>query len=117
MLLSSLPSWQRIFGFAVVLLLAALLRTLINVADVESSWRDVEFRWLAQHAPLPVEDNLVIVGIDDADMREFEVPVAILHRQIGTFLEAVASAKPRAIGVDVLLPSHSFDCKTWLAKL
>ncbi len=109
MLLSSLPSWQRIFGFAVVLLLAALLRTLINVADVESSWRDVEFRWLAQHAPLPVEDNLVIVGIDDADMRVFEVPVAILHRQIGTFLEAVASAKPRVIGVDVLLPSHSFD--------
>ena len=105
----SLSSGQQVLGYFIVLLLAGLSLAAPGFIHLESQWRDMGFRWLAQHAPIPVEDDLVIVGIDDADLASFEVPMATIHRQLGSFFEAMAASGPRVVGVDVLLPANSFD--------
>jgi class 3 adenylate cyclase/CHASE2 domain-containing sensor protein len=104
------PSGRKLLaGFALACLAAALLR-LTPVPDmVELNWLDVQFRLLRQHAPIPAADDIAIVGLDDATLREFNVPLTAMHVELGRFLEALAEARPRAVGLDVTLPPTSYD--------
>ncbi len=104
-----LTRMQSLLGYFVVLVFAALFLILPFAQQWEARWRDLEFSWLASNFPVPAANDIVVVGIDDEDLRTFGVPVAMLHRELGAFLETMALAKPRAIGLDVLLPSASFD--------
>ncbi len=70
---------------------------------------DAKFAVLARHAPLPRADDIAIVGIDDASLAAVPEPIALYHRALGRALTALAAAKPRAVGLDVVLPERSFD--------
>ena len=109
MAIHTLDAKQSWLGYLFVVLVSSLLLLAPLTRQWESGWRDLGFQWLAAHAPLAVPQDVVIVGIDDDDLRSFGVPVAMLHRELGAFLEAMALAKPRAVGLDILLPSTSFD--------
>jgi adenylate cyclase len=75
----------------------------------EWRWLDWQMSFLARQAHALPADPVVVVGIDDASLARFGIPLATLHRQIGGFLEAMALARPRAVGVDVVLPQASYD--------
>jgi adenylate cyclase len=53
--------------------------------------------------------DVVIVGIDDESLDALGVPMALMHSTLGRALEAIASARPRSIGLDLALPQRSFD--------
>ena len=100
---------QLRIGFALVL--AALLAVQFTPPArlLELAWVDLQFRLLRQFAPLPATQEVVVVGIDDASVREMRQPLAIMHAELGRFLEAMAMAGPRAVGFDVTLPQTSYD--------
>ena len=76
---------------------------------LELAWVDLQFRLLRHFAPLPATQEVVVVGIDDATVRGMNLPLATMHAELGRFLEAMALAKPRAVGLDVTLPQTSYD--------
>jgi adenylate cyclase len=70
---------------------------------------DKQFQWLSGVPIESASDDVGVVGLDEASLQEFAVPVAILHRQIGVFFESMVTAKARAVAIDVVLPGFSYD--------
>jgi adenylate cyclase len=79
------------------------------LADVERLAFDLQMRALREMKPRPLADDVVLIGIDDATEDAFPEPIALWHRHLAAAYHALARAKPRAVGVDVVLPEHSFD--------
>lgn len=100
---------QLRIGFALVLLVLLAAHFSAPARLLELNWLDLQFRLLRQIAPLPVSREVVVVGIDDATVREMNLPLATMHAELGRFLEAMATAKPRAVGLDVTFPQTSYD--------
>lgn len=53
--------------------------------------------------------EIAIVGIDEESTRRISEPLALYHRPLGQFLEAMAEARPAAVGLDIVLPERSWD--------
>ena len=70
---------------------------------------DQSFGVLRAAGPKSAPDDIVIVGLDEATERSIGEPLALWHAPLGEALTKIASAKPRAIGLDVTLPERSFD--------
>jgi class 3 adenylate cyclase len=70
---------------------------------------DAEFAFLARHAPLPADDGIVVVGLDEAALAATPAPIALAHRTLAKTLAALAEARPRAVGLDIILPDRSYD--------
>lgn len=112
--LRSSPRLKGAFLYAVVagLALAAALLPDPNEAALAGAERfafDQQMRLLRAHHPRPVEPDIVLIGIDDETERRYPEPVALWHRHFAPVLHALAKARPRAVGVDVVLPERSFD--------
>ncbi len=100
---------QLRIGFALALFVLLAVHFSPPARLLELNWLDLQFRLLRQAAPLPVTQDVAVVGIDDATMREMNLPLSTLHAELGRFLEAMAMARPRAVGLDVTLPQTSYD--------
>jgi CHASE2 domain-containing sensor protein len=59
--------------------------------------------------PKPVPDDIVIVGIDDATRRAVSEPPGLWHVPLAELLKRIASAKPRALALDIVLPERSME--------
>lgn len=70
---------------------------------------DIEIGLLHKLGPRPAPDDIIIVGVDDADLREIPEPLGLWHEPLGHVLAMIAAAKPRAIGLDVMLPERSYE--------
>ena len=112
--LRSSPPLKGVFLLLVVAALAALSALLPNpqespLADAERFAFDQQMRLLRKIHPRPLADDIVLIGIDDASEARFTEPVALWHRHFAQLLHGLAKAKPRAVGVDIVLPERSFD--------
>ena len=97
-------------GFLSVVAVLILVFSTGLTSRLELHWLDRQLDFLAErNFAAGADGNVVVVGIDDASLRSFAVPVATMHRQIGQFFEAMALARPRAVGVDMVLPEASYD--------
>jgi adenylate cyclase len=101
--------WINAAGFALPWLLAMACFVAPSFQLLESQWRDQQFRLLSTDLPILDNEPVAIVGIDDEDMVQFGVPSTLLHRELGAFMEAMALAHPKVVGLDMLLPAVSFD--------
>jgi class 3 adenylate cyclase/CHASE2 domain-containing sensor protein len=70
---------------------------------------DAQFRWLHANQPVPVANDVVIVGIDEQTTRELFEPIALWHPHLGKFFGAMAQARPAVVGLDVVFPDRSYD--------
>jgi adenylate cyclase len=96
-------------GLAVALVLSGLIMAITSAGLLEARWRDRAFGWLAQHAPVPAKAEVVVVGLHTEDLDAFQVPIALMHRQIAAFLQGLVIGGARAAGLDFTLPERSFD--------
>src|SRR5436190_20062134 len=114
--------WERLReprakGIFLLVLVAALVLLAANLpnpqesplADAERFAFDMQMRLLRAIHPRPIASDIVLVGIDEDTEAEFTEPVALWHHHFAQLLHALARAKPRAVGVDIVLPERSFD--------
>lgn len=104
-----LARYSLAVGWTVLVALFAVVLRMGGLDRLELSALDQQFQWLSTLPQEPIDDDVVVVGLDEAGLQEFAVPVAILHRQVGGFFEAMALARAHAVAIDVVLPSFSYD--------
>jgi class 3 adenylate cyclase len=96
-------------GFAVCLLVSISL-TFSQMGDrLSRKLLDKQFSFLRTNYPQPINNDVVIVGIDEATFKSFKEPYELWHPHLGKFLQAMGRAKPSVLGVDVALPERSYD--------
>ena len=76
---------------------------------LELSFLDQQYKCLSMISRSSAVNDVVVVGLDEDSLKEFGVPIAILHRQIGGFFESMSIAGARAVAIDVVLPSFTYD--------
>ena len=108
------PPLKGLFLLLVVVAIAAPLALLPNpreaaLADAERFAFDQQMRLLRTIHPRPLPNDVVLIGIDEDTEARFTEPVALWHRHFADVLHALAKAKPRSVGVDVVLPERTFD--------
>lgn len=113
------PSWARgLFAASAGVLAGVLLaRATTLVARFDCVAFDGQARilralhqtYVGREPGRDVESRIAVIGIDADSLRSLGVPLAMLHEALGEALEAVAAGHPRAIGLDLSLPEHSFD--------
>ncbi len=97
-------------GGALIFLLLALSSSLTPwLGGWQAHLTDAQFRFLRLHGLRPAAPDVVIVGFDETTIAALPEPLALWHVHLGRFLQAMASAQPAAIGLDVVLPDRSFD--------
>jgi len=69
---------------------------------------DWQFQTLREYFPRPLQNDVVVVGIDEDAFKALREPFALWHPHLGKFLRAMAQAKPAALGLDVVLPDRSY---------
>ncbi|MDX2232101.1 MAG: CHASE2 domain-containing protein [Leptolyngbyaceae cyanobacterium bins.349] len=73
----------------------------LRLAGLLQSWELSAFdQWLRSRPPAPPDSRIVIVGIDEPDLRwvgQFPIP----DDQMAQLIEKLSIAKPRAIGLDI----------------
>jgi adenylate cyclase len=95
--------------FAFILALGAVLTLSLWVGPVDQQVLDAEFRFLRAHAPRPVRNEVVIVGLDDESTRVLREPLTLWHPHVGKFLLAMANSGATAVGLDIVLPDRSYE--------
>ena len=65
---------------------------------------DNQMRAIQKVHPRPLDEDVVLIGIDEGTYAAYDEPSALWHRHYGAMLRALARAKPRAIALDVVLP-------------
>jgi len=112
--LRSSPPLKGAFLLLIVAGIAAAFAFLPNpresaLADAERFAFDQQMRLLRAVHPRPLARDVVLVGIDEDTEARFTEPVALWHRHFAAVLHGLAKARPRAVGVDVVLPERTFD--------
>jgi adenylate cyclase len=98
-------------GFAVAALaLSGLAFSWTPIAErLDAALLDAHWSILRKFDSTPAPDDIIIVGVDEATFRAIPEPLGLWHEPLGRALVRIASAKPRAIGLDIVLPERSFD--------
>jgi class 3 adenylate cyclase len=58
--------------------------------------------------PQPVTRDVVVIGIDVDDLRQFSDPRDFWHPHYGRLLAGLARARPAVVGLDVVFPERSY---------
>ena len=98
---------------AAILLFSLVLR--VPTADqailgvLERLSFDLQMKFLREAYPRPAKVDPILIGIDESAEDAFDEPIAMWHRHFAKLLDALSVAKPALVGMDVVLPSRSFD--------
>jgi adenylate cyclase len=94
----------------IVVLLATIPTPELSPVEDVARWAfDHQMRAIQKAHPRPLDEDVVLIGIDESTYSAFDEPFALWHRHFGTMLRALARAKPRAIALDTVLPERSYD--------
>jgi adenylate cyclase len=69
---------------------------------------DTGFQFWRSLGPQPAARDVVVIGIDLEDLREFSNPRDFWHPHYGRLLAGLAKARPAVVGLDVALPERSY---------
>ena len=110
---NSLWKWRGIaIAAPTISILVIGLRLIGALESLELAMLDQFFRW---RSPEPTDRRIVIIGIDEADIRQYQWPIddALLTK----LLDKVRQQKPRAIGLDLVRDKTDSASYPQLAKL
>jgi len=100
---------MRIFAIAALALAGLILAFTPWTERLENALLDAQWSMLRKFDPVPAPADIVIVGVDDRTPATIAAPPALWHESLGMALVRIASARPRAIGIELPLPERSFD--------
>ena len=103
------PKIQLLLGLCICLLMALLFHLTQFGETLNRRALDQQFDFLHHYAAHPVKNDVIIVGIDEAAYKAFKEPFALWHPYLGKFLQAMATAKPAVVGLDIVLPERSYE--------
>jgi len=103
------PKVKMLLGLCICLLTAFLLDLSQTGKLLSRSVLDDQFGFLHRYEAHPVTNDIVIVGIDEDSYKAFKEPFALWHPYLGKFLQAMATAKPAVVGLDIVLPERSYQ--------
>ncbi|MCX7155236.1 MAG: CHASE2 domain-containing protein [Rhodocyclales bacterium] len=78
-------------------------------ARIDLALLDTTTNVLREYFPVAVSNEVVVVGIDEASAARYPEPLTLWHRYVGEFLRAAAAGKATAVGLDLVLPDHSYN--------
>ncbi|HEX4884462.1 MAG TPA: adenylate/guanylate cyclase domain-containing protein [Casimicrobiaceae bacterium] len=93
---------------ATIAALGAAAALLPAVTRLDLALDDALFALLARLAPRPAPDDIAIVAVDEASLDALGVPQSLLLGALARGVTAIATARPRAIGLDVILPERAY---------
>jgi len=99
----------RAFAIAAIALAGFAFSLTHPARSLDDKVLDVQWGLLARFAPRATPDDFIIVGIDPATVNAIPMPPGLWHEALGQALQRIASAKPRAIGLDYPLPERSYE--------
>ncbi len=99
----------RLAAFVLVLLAAVAVGWCELMQGLDLKLLDTQFRQLRIWHPRPVARDVVVIGIDEDTAEGIPEPFTLWHRHFGSLFAAMALAKPATLGVDVVLPSRSYE--------
>jgi adenylate cyclase len=100
---------MRIFALAALALAGLALAFTPWTERLEHALLDVEWSLLRKFDPVSSPGDIVIVGVDERTAAAIAAPRELWHESLGLALARIASARPRAIGLELPLPDRSFD--------
>lgn len=100
---------ERMAGVAACAIFALLLQVSAVGAWIDFALLDTATSALRKQLPAALGKEVVVVGIDEASMASYPEPLTLWHRHLGDFLRAVAAGKAAAVGLDLVLPDHSYN--------
>ena len=110
---NSLWKWRGIaIAVPVISILVIGLRLIGALESLELAMLDQFFRW---RSPEPTDRRIVIIGIDEADIRQYQWPIE--DALLAKLLDKVRQQKPRAIGLDLVRDKTDSASYPQLAKL
>src|SRR5215216_2152426 len=99
--------------FAMAFVAIAIAGLAVLPTEWMSLWNakllDVAFTAWRRAAPEPAKRDVVVIGIDVEDLREFKDPRDFWHPHYGRLLAALAQAKPAVVGLDIVFPERSYQ--------
>lgn len=100
---------MRMFAIAALALGGLALAFTPWTERLENGLLDAEWSVLRRFETAPAPADIVIVGVDDRTAATIAAPRELWHESLGMALVRIASARPRAIGLELPLPERSFD--------
>lgn len=97
-----------ITGLVCIMLIGVVFTSFGVGEPLDLKLLDVQFRLLRAQFPRAAPE-VAVIGIDEATVAQFYEPVSLWHPHLAKFLQAMARAKPAALGIDLVLPDRSFD--------
>ena len=102
---SSRVDWCIGIGILLVSLLAVRFPV---VERLELQWLDASFGLIRIWKPPVPAPEVGIIGFDAASLRSFE-PFALIHEEIALVLDALRSARPQGVAVDMVFPAQDYS--------
>jgi adenylate cyclase len=104
-------------GAFLVVAVSALMGALALLPDREDSPLaaaerfafDAQMRLLRDVHPRALVDDVVLIAADEETYRTYEEPFALWHLHFADAMHALARAKPRAVGMEFVLPQVSYE--------
>jgi class 3 adenylate cyclase/CHASE2 domain-containing sensor protein len=100
---------EKMAGVAACAIFALLVQVSAVGTRIDSALLDMTTGVLRKHFPVAVSNEVVVVGIDETSLATYPEPLTLWHRHLGDFLRAVATGKAAAVGLDLVLPDHSYN--------
>lgn len=103
------PRFRWLLGLVICLAVAMGFSFFQTGDNLSRRILDRQFNLLHQRVTHPLQNDVVIVGIDEGSFNKFKEPFELWHPYLASFLQAMKAAKPSVLGLDVALPEQSYQ--------
>ena len=103
------PRFRWLLGLAICLAVALGISYFQTGDGLSRKILDRQFDLLHQRSAHPIQNDVVIVGIDEDSFKKFKEPFELWHPHLASFLQAMEIAQPRVLGLDIALPERSYQ--------
>ncbi len=103
------PKIRIMLGLGICVLAALMLHLLQAGGQLSRSILDMQFERMHRYGVQNLQNDVVIVGIDEDATKALKEPFALWHPHLAKFLDAMKTAKPAVVGLDITMPDRTYQ--------